>query len=492
MEGSIWRIDGQDQGIPTRIFIQPAATSRALHLMCLFEFKQSSDSNCDEATFTSTKFRSTILRVLENWATRMSSTTTSLTDLTIGSRLMVSGQPDGACSNMNVYLSPNFELQRRYLSLDNLAAIWGGRVDIPPCTEFDQLISLYRLDENVSVVSSENTLWQGPAIFKGCTKGIARMYHEIRLLLQLPPHANIVSKPIFLVTRAERGCDKPIVCGYIIPYFDGGTLEALINRTSWAEISQRQRLKWSRQILSALRHILERGHTYYSELKPDNILLSHGGEMVLTDFEQSGNWAHWFPPPIAEPPFHSPGYYPHRSFATVVEENEEVIAWHESSINPSKMVAGIHYSNRAAGYWKDFGLSSAYQQENYMVYLFAKILWCIFEWQTHRDSRLWKVGIGSSEADGPGADKKNGLFPAFVGQRTPQQIQHWIWLATRDSPGWEDKQCNCAIVQMEWEICGDSGAAFAVSQSPENIIGISRPSLEQLEKVLESIECETK
>ena len=63
-------------------------------------------------------------------------------------------------------------------------------------------------------------------------------------------------------------------------------------------------IKWVKQIASALLHLRYACRTFYSDLRPDNVLLNctESGvleeDIVLIDFEQRGNWYEWCAPEI--------------------------------------------------------------------------------------------------------------------------------------------------------------------------------------------------
>jgi serine/threonine protein kinase len=122
------------------------------------------------------------------------------------------------------------------------------------------------------------------------------MYHELRELLRTPPHPNITARPRYLVTRHVVDTGEQAVYGFVLTYHRGeNLLEAL--QTGGKPLRQTQ-MKWMRQILSALRHIHAREGAYYSDLRPDNIVLSDGGDAVLADFEQHGSTERWLHPKL--------------------------------------------------------------------------------------------------------------------------------------------------------------------------------------------------
>lgn len=138
-------------------------------------------------------------------------------------------------------------------------------------------------------------------------RGWRRMYHELRQLLCIPPHANIIGAPKALVYIPTAALDmagdiynlkrRYPICGFALPLIPGHTLKAELEKApvSLTLARRKMKAKWCRQLASALLHITRHGNGpgrpgYYSDLKPDNIMLTgEGADVVLIDFEQAGN-----------------------------------------------------------------------------------------------------------------------------------------------------------------------------------------------------------
>lgn len=108
----------------------------------------------------------------------------------------------------------NIELERRYLTLGRLKHLWRPlSMEIPQTLRMEELRSVRRLHDSVYIVVLPNGT---RAVFKGAVRVVARMYHELRELLRIPGHPNLISKPMFIVTRQLRNRTEPVICGLIL------------------------------------------------------------------------------------------------------------------------------------------------------------------------------------------------------------------------------------------------------------------------------------
>jgi len=139
--------------------------------------------------------------------------------------------------------------------------------------------------------------------------GWKNFYHEIRQLLCMPPHPNIIGPPAALVYaqgpdtfKLMSGPERLPIVGFLMPAIDGKTLRESLGSSGGPYPTA----KWCRQLTDALVHILDHGNGpdrpgYYSDLKPDNVMItSQGKDVVLIDFESGGNWSEYNPGEIEE------------------------------------------------------------------------------------------------------------------------------------------------------------------------------------------------
>ncbi|KAA8895306.1 hypothetical protein FN846DRAFT_1024556 [Sphaerosporella brunnea] len=163
--------------------------------------------------------------------------------------------------------------------------------------------------------------------------GWKTLYHELRQLLCMPRHPNILGPPeglvymhlgnIEVVDMAGDVLNGEIrlpICGFLLQEVQGITLyEELKHCYKPAHETEtcrcfrgaaRERLiaKWCRQLAETQLHILHHGNGLnrpgiYTDLKPNNIMITHSGrDIVLIDFESNGNWRDYRAPETHEFP----------------------------------------------------------------------------------------------------------------------------------------------------------------------------------------------
>ncbi|KAI0416122.1 hypothetical protein F5X98DRAFT_201118 [Xylaria grammica] len=443
---SVWMINGFSEDSLLRVFVSPILSGMVkpppYHLSIIldeeseivqaliraFDYMRSPEKDFGVECIT-TK----LLALLNQWSDGVD--LTKLLEVTpFGSSFRVSGQ---SITELQIWMSPNFQLERRYLSVPRLECLWGS-LELPPLIDLDQLEFVSRLHDSISLVKLPNGQH---AIFKGVVRVVARMYHELRELLNMPPHPNIIARPMFLVMRKVRGMEHPAVCGFILQFHAGGSLlHALTNIPYRHELQLATKIKWIRQIISAFLHIHGPANGYYSDLRPDNIVLNSDNDIILVDFEQGGSPKRWLPPEAQ--PLHC-------------DVNSELPQWCLSAVNPAYMPNSIHYSNPPFGYWKQFANASNREREEMECYTIAKVIWCIFEEQTNQLSSWDLTDEEGRLRRNDGVQLRHTVFPYF--SKTPPTLRHWIWACTKHSREWGDERCRCTSIP---EICGVSGARY--------------------------------
>jgi hypothetical protein len=280
--GKQWMVEGFAVDDPPRAFVRPHewVYSAPSHLECLFEPCSTKAETLQLATdpvangVTEEEIEKTaldVLLILDNWSQGVD-VAAIVECLPFGSKFMlVEKHPQGP----HVYLVPNFELQRRCLLAQRLQELWPDKETVlPPCVDLQHIKAIQRLSDSVSLVSvgHENSK---KVVLKAITDVISRMYHEIRVLLQMPPHPNVISRPSYLVTRKGRDDAEALVCGFTVEYHSGGSLsDVLPTRERSGTLMYSDQIKWSKQLLSAFRHIHGPAKSFYSDIKLDNIILS--------------------------------------------------------------------------------------------------------------------------------------------------------------------------------------------------------------------------
>lgn len=322
-----------------------------------------------------------IVAVLENWS-KTSNIYEVYRALPFGSRIVIENIAP-SIHDIRVQIVPNFGLENQLLSINELHKLWGNDLKLPTTVELQKLELVSQLHDSISLVRIPDLSGQRLCIFKSSTHQYQYIYHELKLLLCMQKHHNIMTKPLNVVVSNTFREEKSKVYGFILEYHSGGNLaNALSTRSKYGTLYLNDQLRWARQITSALISIREGPARYYSELKPDNVLLKSGGEdVLLIDFEQHANWE----------TFSAPEIYHVENLEKILQS--QVLPAHKkkpygesllrhtercsSTASPSK------YDNPATGYFRAWNALESSQQEKAMVYSLGKVLWCIFEGCSH-------------------------------------------------------------------------------------------------------------
>ena len=203
--------------------------------------------------------------------------------------------------DMTLHVHPAYELERQFCTVRKLQELLSDDIPSgawPPVVDLHKLRLVRQFNDAVSLVSIEGL--DGLHIFKPNTSDPKFLYHELKLLLSMPRHPNIIAPPHLLVIKQSVFGAKRGVCGFILHYHAGGCLrDALARKALCGSLAMETKTKWARQLISALVHIQESAEQYYSDLRPDNVVLTSRSEnIVLIDFEQRGNWYSWTAPEV--------------------------------------------------------------------------------------------------------------------------------------------------------------------------------------------------
>ncbi|KAF2790168.1 hypothetical protein K505DRAFT_352118 [Melanomma pulvis-pyrius CBS 109.77] len=143
-----------------------------------------------------------------------------------------------------------------------------------------------QLNNNVSLVRISDLKTTTLFVFKTNLRNLSYLYHELRLLLLMSQYEHIIGKPTYIVTtELEEGKSSRVV-GFILEYYEHGSLSTTLD--SGKPFTVRWKLGWALQILDALIHVIRGPDSFYSDLKPDNIVFtSPFDKLVLIHFEQA-------------------------------------------------------------------------------------------------------------------------------------------------------------------------------------------------------------
>ena len=184
-----------------------------------------------------------------------------------GSRILVTiGGLIGSGEDIDaeIYLVPDYDVEQGMLSVEALKGMWGGfdnhgfrenheeMLGWPGVIDLENLQLKRQIHEAISIVTipvnDDDKEW----VFKSLTRDQRYLYNELKLLLTLQPHENIIHRPRYIVTKKARFGGRRGVCGFILEYYTCGTLKQFLLGSSRSGITMEQKLLWARQVTSAL------------------------------------------------------------------------------------------------------------------------------------------------------------------------------------------------------------------------------------------------
>lgn len=366
-----------------------------------------------------------------------------------GSRIVFGNLPLNV-EDVDVHVRYHWDLESHYNTANELVKMWDGQVNIksvPPTVDIFDLVFVQQLHDSVCIVRyrtdtncargrpREEGLW----VLKALTSSVKFMYHELRVLLTMPAHPNIISAPTRLVTKATRMNTKRIVVvGFLMPFHSGGGLrdELPLLRLNHL-LHLRDQIQWARSICSAMLHIRFQAHTFYPDLRLDQIVFpADRKHPIIVDMEQRGVWCEF-----GSPETNAIDYI----LALAEDEEDDDTAaqfefgmgssWpsrhhfrdilHRLQPNYNKLCnPDDYYDNPPMGYNIPWICLTWKEQEYAMVYMLGRLLWCIFEGMSApQRGAIWQSYHNEPEFE----------FPGFRG--TPFEFRGLIDQCTRGRRG---------------------------------------------------------
>ena len=398
-----------------------------------------------------------VLHALAMWSSQDPEFETRYLSLPFRSRIVVQNIASDV-QNMQIGIIPNQELDDELLSLEQLQELWQSSTDqeIGLAVRSIQLSSLKLVEHKYEAISMVSIPLLHDPITPFVLKIIqpdrfasntTEMYHELKLLLFMTPHENITAWPLYIVTAPP----KLGICGFILPYYHGGSLLDCLSLRS--TIPFLDRVRWSRQITIALLHIHTRTVAkYHADLKPDNVMLTAGGDVKLVDFEQRGGWASWIAPEVA-----CIWYLAMIAKATTIPS--EVTEQYKSALQRLVNTSPEAASSREVAWTR----LSPRERESAMVFALGKTLWCIFEQQPtiYTDAGQGMTREAATWLD----DERSWRFPEF--RRTPEEIRGLIKNCTAGADECGDSRGRSVCIDFGRGIfvpAGDAGSTVEGSQ----------------------------
>lgn len=388
-----------------------------------------------------------LLRVLQHWTRRCGlfgpgSVSSMYADLPFGSRIVFKTLELDVRS-VSVVVAPMHDLERQLISSSKLPALLGlSESAMPDAVDIARLRFIEQLHDSVCLVHvDDGSSGAGPWILKALTSGSKYLYHELKILLNLPPHRHVVSRPRYLVTKYCKFGGKTAVVGFVLPYYSGGGLrDSLPLLRMQGRLSAAQQLRWAIQLSTAVLHVREQGKIFYPDLRLDNLVLSDAEDIVMVDFEQRGVWSEF-----ASPEVNAVEYI--RILATA--DSAITAGDGDDSDSDSSDEARIpeevrrRYADLLTRYlpgWEALeareeygrGHGGAYnipwlcldeasgEREAAEAYMLGRVLWCLFEGQSApQPGAVWQSYRREPDLE----------FPAF--RRTPRPLRRLVDACTR-------------------------------------------------------------
>ncbi|KAI1428217.1 hypothetical protein F5Y12DRAFT_45341 [Xylaria sp. FL1777] len=315
---------------------------------------------------------------------------------------------------INVRVGPNHNLELQLLSLKGLTSLWGTTLQSLQVVDFFDVHVVSVLHDSVCLVRIQGQLF----IFKALVSEVKYLYHELKTLCTVEPHANIIARPIHLVRKACSFGGKHAIVGFTTFYHQHGSLRDLLPQLRIHDRLRREdQLKWSIQVIQALEHLRTRSSTYYPDLRLDNLVMSKDFDIVMVDFEQRGVWCEFAAPEVNAIEYIRLIAADDRIPSDVRFKYQDTM---RQLVPDYDRLQDDRYTNPQDGYNASWIALNPEEQEMAEVYMLGRLLWCIFEgvsgpqkaavWQSYR----WESNLEFPEYD-----------------RTPPELRELIDRCTR-------------------------------------------------------------
>ena len=361
-----------------------------------------------------------IVRVLEHWMNQFQDFKVFYNELPFGSRIVLENIA-ADIKDVRLQVIKTHFLERQLLSSGSLQRIWGFSSPWPELADIAEVHLLRQLHDSVSLIQLRNQRY----ILKALTSHPKYLYHELKVLLTLPSHPNIISRPVHLVTKQCRFGGKIAVIGFTLHYHEKGTLrDCLSLQRTQNSLHFHDQLKWAIQLTEALRCIRNEGN-FYCDLRLDNVVLNDDDGVVLIDFEARGVAFSASAPEI--------NYLEYIHSAATDGDNEPYPSgsrerykqlYGRMTQGGSIPRPGDSYRNPRHGYSVPWLCLDEKEREAAEVYMLGRVLWCIFE------------GVGSPEKTALVRHLREDELEFPQWNRTPENIRHLIERCTRFGKGY--------------------------------------------------------
>lgn len=327
----------------------------------------------DESRISQLGVTQHLLRLLQHWTSTLEDPRQIYQNIPFGSRIVFNNFPKDV-SQAQVSIAPTYYLERQMLSVASFQKIWGPEVDLPQTVDIHDVVYLSQLHDSVCLIDYGGKTW----IFKALTSYTKYLYHELRQLLIIQSHPNVMARPAHLITKKCTFGSKTAVLGFTLELHVHGSLRDLIPFLQvHDQVSLADKAKWSVQLASALVHLRETCGVFYPDLRLDNIVLTGSGDVVMVDFEQRGVWCEFAAPEV--------NAIEYVRLLAIDDEIPSGIRDKYAAILTSmlpgweEMGQGEDYIWPCKGYNVPWACLTPKEQEACEVYMLGRVLWCIFE-----------------------------------------------------------------------------------------------------------------
>ncbi|EPS36594.1 hypothetical protein H072_9848 [Dactylellina haptotyla CBS 200.50] len=387
-----------------------------------------------------------IIRSLEHWCEGFSDFKSTYLSLPYGSRIVV----ENASSSIErtvIHFVPTYTLEKQWVSPKNLRARWEVSQEVilanwPETIDIGELRLHSQPHDAISLVTIPKHHQTKLFVFKSPIEHVEFLYQELKLLLSMKPHPNILPPPLFLVTAKCLFGGKVGVCGIIEEYYDIGSLRDLFNSKVHESlcngITTRDQVTWSQEIISALEFINKSPVGYYPDMKADNVILKHGSngklKTLLIDFEQRGAHYYHSPPEIYYINYFEQLVTAPSSPKWMVDKYSRLLEEYIPTWRPEALIT-VRPSDAKDGNSAAWNFMSQREREAAQVFMYGKLLWCLFEKASTVNGRL---GFGITEQE-----SNSLVFPEF--QQTPMEVRDLIRSCTTGAMEWEGRNWMATV-----------------------------------------------
>jgi len=408
-----------------------------------------------------------ILRTLEYWAGEFPNFQSFYMNLPFGSRIVFENIAKDI-HQIRVKFVPMHNLEREYLSVSTLQSMWAD-TDLPPTIDIAQFSLEQQLHDSVSLVrSNEAQPAHENIVLKALTISPKYLYHELRILLTMPPHPNIHPRPLHLVTKRCRFGGKIGVVGFTTPFHQQGSLRDILPfRQIHGTLRLADQLKWAQQLTHSLIHIQENSNSgYHCDFRLDNILLSDSDDAILIDFEHRGILAHSAAPEVSCLEYVDL-LATHPSFTGPLKD--KYLTLYDQYIKPHARPNREKYQSGDQGYYTPWLCLNKSEREAAGVYMLGRVFWCLFEGVSAPNAMLGIEYVRESDIE----------FPEF--RRTPLVIRDLVLKCTR---GWHPWLHGLTRHGHRLEFGGDNDCDIPGADTVEKIAWCCEEELRKAEDFL--------